>query len=105
MFGGTALPNDPASRLKSAEFVIPSPVMSPQLMREKRAGEELGIDRADRGLLAAGADRRRVELGARGGDRVEVLSGIEAGARVVVEGTFTLKSAARQGELGGGHSH
>ena len=49
--------------------------------------------------------RRAVELGASGGDLVEVKSGLLAGDHVVVEGTFTLKSAARQGELGGGHSH
>ncbi|MBL4845942.1 MAG: efflux RND transporter periplasmic adaptor subunit [Planctomycetes bacterium] len=49
--------------------------------------------------------RREVEIGARGADRVEIKRGLKAGDRVVVEGTFTLKSAARQGELGGGHSH
>ena len=40
-----------------------------------------------------------------GGDVVEITQGLRAGERVVVEGTFTLKSTARQGELGGGHSH
>ena len=49
--------------------------------------------------------RREVVIGARGADLVEVKSGLKAGDRVVIEGTFTLKSAARQGELGGGHSH
>ncbi|MCA8924420.1 MAG: efflux RND transporter periplasmic adaptor subunit [Planctomycetes bacterium] len=72
---------------------------------ETHDGHEAGHDDHDEGGPRQRFVRRRVELGARGGDRVEVLSGIEAGARVVVEGTFTLKSAARQGELGGGHSH
>jgi len=49
--------------------------------------------------------RRAVELGASGDEVVEVLGGLKAGERVVTDGTFTLKSAARQGELGGGHSH
>jgi membrane fusion protein, heavy metal efflux system len=49
--------------------------------------------------------RRAVDLGAVSADLVEITSGLSAGERVVVEGTFTLKSAARQGELGGGHSH
>lgn len=49
--------------------------------------------------------RRLVKIGARGATHVEVLSGLKPGDRVVVAGTFTLKSAARQGELGGGHSH
>ena len=49
--------------------------------------------------------RRAVELGARSGERVEVLRGIEPGEQVVTGGTFGLKSLARQGELGGGHTH
>ncbi|MAZ90337.1 MAG: hypothetical protein CMF76_00005, partial [Maricaulis sp.] len=49
--------------------------------------------------------RRAVQIGARGGDVVQVTDGLRAGEQVVVEGTFTLKSTARQGELGGGHSH
>tara|TARA_R110002072_G_scaffold145170_5_gene291461 strand:+ start:220 stop:1662 length:1443 start_codon:yes stop_codon:yes gene_type:complete len=49
--------------------------------------------------------RRAVVLGAHGHDGVEVTKGLAPGERVVIEGTFTLKSAARQGELGGGHSH
>lgn len=49
--------------------------------------------------------RREVVIGARGAKQVEIKSGLKQGDRVVVEGTFTLKSAARQGELGGGHSH
>jgi len=49
--------------------------------------------------------RREVVIGARGADLVEIKSGLKAGDQVVVKGTFTLKSAARQGELGGGHTH
>ena len=44
-------------------------------------------------------------IGASSRDRVEITQGLKLGERVVVNGTFTLKSAARQGELGGGHSH
>ncbi len=50
-------------------------------------------------------ERREVTIGAHGRINVEVLSGLEAGDDVAVEGTFVLKSAARAGELGGGHSH
>jgi len=49
--------------------------------------------------------RRAVELGVLSGDDVEVLSGLEPGDAVVTAGAFTLESLARQGELGGGHSH
>jgi cobalt-zinc-cadmium efflux system membrane fusion protein len=56
---------------------------------------------------AAGATfaRREVVLRDAGAGRVEVVSGLEAGAVVATSGLFTLKSMARQGELGGGHSH
>jgi len=50
-------------------------------------------------------ERREVVIGASSGSEVEIKSGVKAGDRVVTVGTFTLKSAARQGELGGGHSH
>ncbi len=49
--------------------------------------------------------QRHVTVGARGRDSVEILSGLELGESVATEGTFVLKSAARAGELGGGHSH
>tara|TARA_R110002072_G_scaffold28296_6_gene91070 strand:- start:1800 stop:3326 length:1527 start_codon:yes stop_codon:yes gene_type:complete len=49
--------------------------------------------------------RRAVEIGARGQASVEITKGLKVGEQVVVAGTFTLKSTARQGELGGGHSH
>jgi cobalt-zinc-cadmium efflux system membrane fusion protein len=49
--------------------------------------------------------RRKVKLGARSASVVEVLEGVKAGESVAVRGTFILKSMARQGELGGGHSH
>ena len=39
------------------------------------------------------------------GGLVEVLDGLEAGEMVAVTGNFFLKSAERQAELGGGHSH
>lgn len=50
-------------------------------------------------------ERRDVTIRQVAGGRVEVLDGLEAGERVVVGGTFSLKSAERQEELGGGHSH
>ena len=50
-------------------------------------------------------ERREVEVGVHGGADVEILSGVEAGENVAISGTFVLKSAARAGELGGGHSH
>mgnify|MGYP001333534478 CR=1 FL=1 len=49
--------------------------------------------------------RREVTVRDAGAGRVEVTSGLEAGAVVATSGLFTLKSVARQGELGGGHSH
>ncbi|MFT5050939.1 MAG: cobalt-zinc-cadmium efflux system membrane fusion protein [Chlamydiales bacterium] len=50
-------------------------------------------------------ERRNVDvLHVAGGD-VEVTSGLMAGETVAISGTFLLKSAERQGELGGGHSH
>ena len=48
---------------------------------------------------------REVRLGVTSHDRVEVLDGLAPGDQVVVAGTFALKSAARAGELGGGHDH
>ncbi len=36
---------------------------------------------------------------------VEITSGLKPGELVAISGTFLLKSAERQGELGGGHSH
>ena len=39
------------------------------------------------------------------GGQVEILEGVSAGERVAARGTFTLKSMARSGELGHGHSH
>lgn len=50
-------------------------------------------------------DRRGVEVKSVRGGLVEVVSGLEVGEAVAVTGTFLLKSAERQGELGGGHSH
>lgn len=49
--------------------------------------------------------RHEVQIRDAGAGRVEVTSGIEPGEMVVTSGLFTLKSVARQGELGGGHSH
>ncbi len=56
---------------------------------------------------AAGAtfERHEVVIKDAGAGRVEVVSGLEAGAVVATSGLFTLKSVARQGELGGGHTH
>jgi len=50
-------------------------------------------------------ERRDVAVKPVAGGRVEILSGLEQGEMVAVSGTFLLKSAERQGELGGGHSH
>jgi len=73
------------------------------------AGEEHGGHEDSAHEAPAGPrvrfERRQVQLGARGGERVEVLRGVKPGDEVVTRGTFTLKSLARQGELGGGHSH
>lgn len=52
-----------------------------------------------------GFAHREVEVAYGANGMVEILSGLEAGEQVVVEGTFFLKSATRQAELGGGHSH
>jgi len=50
-------------------------------------------------------ERREVAVVDAGAGRVEVTRGLEPGAVVVTAGLFVLKSVARQGELGGGHSH
>ncbi len=50
-------------------------------------------------------ERREVTLGVSGGGDVEIVSGVKVGEGVATGGTFTLKSAARASELGGGHSH
>ncbi len=52
-----------------------------------------------------GFERRNVVVNHVSGDRVEIISGLEAGEAVATSGTFFLKSAERQAELGGGHSH
>jgi multidrug efflux pump subunit AcrA (membrane-fusion protein) len=57
-------------------------------------------------LVAPGTfEQRDVELGSPTGEVVEVREGIEPGEEIAVTGTFQLKSAQRQGELGGGHNH
>lgn len=50
-------------------------------------------------------ERRDVVVKPVAGGQVEVISGLEQGEKVAISGTFLLKSAERQGELGGGHSH
>lgn len=50
-------------------------------------------------------ERRDVEAIPVAGGLVEIVSGLKAGESVAVSGTFLLKSAERQAELGGGHSH
>ena len=52
-----------------------------------------------------GFERREVTVRHGAGGVVEVLSGLEPGETVAVAGTFLLKSAERQAELGGGHNH
>lgn len=46
-----------------------------------------------------------VVTGAAASEQVEILEGLAAGDRVVSAGTFLLKAAARDGELGEGHGH
>ena len=50
-------------------------------------------------------ERRDVAVNHAAGGVVEVTAGLDEGDRVAVTGTFLLKSAERQSELGGGHSH
>ncbi len=50
-------------------------------------------------------ERRDVGVRHAAGEMVEITSGLEAGERIAVTGTFLLKSAERQAELGGGHNH
>jgi membrane fusion protein, heavy metal efflux system len=50
-------------------------------------------------------ERRDVTVTHVANDMVEITSGLEPGEMVAISGTFLLKSAERQGELGGGHSH
>jgi multidrug efflux pump subunit AcrA (membrane-fusion protein) len=49
--------------------------------------------------------RRDVRATLVAGGMVEITAGLKAGEAVAVTGTFLLKSAERQSELGGGHSH
>jgi cobalt-zinc-cadmium efflux system membrane fusion protein len=50
-------------------------------------------------------ERRDIEAKVVAGGMAEVTSGLREGEKVAISGTFLLKSAERQGELGGGHSH
>ena len=50
-------------------------------------------------------ERREVDVRPAAGEMVEITRGLEAGESIAVTGTFLLKSAERQGELGGGHAH
>ncbi len=50
-------------------------------------------------------ERRDVDVKHVSGGKVEVISGLEPGEKIAISGTFLLKSAERQAELGGGHSH
>lgn len=49
--------------------------------------------------------RRDVRAKQVAGGMVEITAGLNVGDSVAVKGTFLLKSAERQGELGGGHGH
>jgi len=50
-------------------------------------------------------EARPVVLGRRAGSLVELRSGLDDGAKLAISGTFTLKSALRQSEIGEGHAH
>lgn len=50
-------------------------------------------------------ERRDIDVKHVADGMVEVTSGLEPGEKVAISGTFLLKSAERQAELGGGHSH
>ena len=50
-------------------------------------------------------ERRDIKAKVVAGGMAEVTSGLREGEKVAISGTFLLKSAERQGELGGGHSH
>lgn len=50
-------------------------------------------------------ERRDVDTKLVAGGMIEVTAGLDPGEMVAVSGTFLLKSAERQSELGGGHSH
>lgn len=50
-------------------------------------------------------ERREVTLGRASGDVVEVVDGLRPEESVAVTGGFLLKSEARKGTMGGGHSH
>ncbi len=49
--------------------------------------------------------RKSVKVKRGAGDMVEILEGVDPGDTVAIDGVFLLKSMARQGELGEGHSH
>jgi cobalt-zinc-cadmium efflux system membrane fusion protein len=76
-------------------------VVVPESSIVHEAGGEFVFARTAPGTF----ERRAVELGPPSGALVEVIRGVEPGDEIVVAGTFRLKSALRQGELGGGHNH
>lgn len=91
MFGSLEL----VVRTRAAKIVVPETA----IVRE--GGTSFVFVQEEPGTF----ERKPVKIvrGARG--LVEILEGVEPGEPVVVSGTFTLKSMARGGELGGGHSH
>jgi len=91
MFGSVDLHTDP----REAAVIIP----------ERALVHEDGLDATFVQTEPLGFELREVTVKHMAGGLVEVISGLEAGERVVVAGTFLLKSAERQSELGGGHSH
>ncbi|MFT7668454.1 MAG: cobalt-zinc-cadmium efflux system membrane fusion protein [Planctomycetota bacterium] len=91
MFGSVELYSDS----RDARIVIP----------ESALVHEDGGDSVFVQVEPLGFELRDVKVKHASGGLVEVLSGLEAGERVVVTGTFMLKSAERQADLGGGHNH
>ncbi len=82
-----------------------APVVLPEAAVVHEGAETFVFVRASEDADGVTFKRHEVVIRDAGAGRVEVVSGIAAGEVVAVSGLFTLKSVARQGELGGGHSH
>ena len=87
------------AELETASRVVPLLLSEAALLHED-AGDYVFVQ-----VEPLGFERRDVSVRHGAGGMVEVVEGLEEGEFVAVAGTFLLKSAERQSELGGGHSH
>jgi len=109
------IPNHPVEEWKEAFPLRPGMFGTVEIVTESR---RVNLALPERALVHEGAAtfvfvrtepgefvRRAVRVGLAGASDVEIVDGLDPGEEVALDGTFVLKSAARAGELGGGHSH